>query len=551
MISLAVRDATIVDGTGRAAFRGDVGVVGDRIATVGQVSEAATVEIDAKGRVLAPGFIDIHTHYDPQLCWDRSASPTPEHGVTSLVMGNCSISLSPVRPEHRKRLVHLFGSVEDMEGRLLEATVPFSWQTFPEYLDYLRTGLGPNVGSLVGHSALRLFVMGPAAQERAASDAEIAEMCDLLDESIRAGAFGISFTFNHFDERGHQLPCYYADRREKLALLRVLATRGRGVAEVAPNFFKRDMGLPTVDEWGELALETGVTTSLSPILVLPNMPGAWRTILERFEYWRAKGAPLFAQTQVRPLDMTIQLSHGSTILSKSPAWRDSFEAPLDARARRYSDPAERARLIAEGSRLKNAMTALWVKRGRSTATQACEGRLVADIAQEQGKDFIETMLDLALEDGLQTEFSLSGFLHSEEEAVATLLQHPAVHIGSGDAGAHISQFSGAGDTCYLLERFVRERGDLSLEEAVRRLTSELAQQWGMADRGVIQEGAFADLVLFDPDTISRGEEVWVEDVPGGNGRYVRHPEGVDRVIVNGEVLVSSGTYTGRQPGRLL
>lgn len=551
MLSLVVRNANIVDGTGAPAFRGDLGVAGDRIAAVGAFEGTGEVEIDAGGKTLAPGFIDIHTHYDPQLCWDCNATPTPEHGVSSLVMGNCSISLAPVRAADRQRLMHLWGSVEDMEGRLLEATVPFSWESVPDYLGFLGARLGPNVGSIIGHSNIRLYAMGAACQERAATDAEIEVMCGVLREAMAAGAFGLSFTFNHYDEHGGQLPCYYADRRERLALLNVLAQSGRGVVEVAPNFFKRDMGLPTVDEWGELALETGVTCSLSPILALPTMPGAWRVILERFDFWRAKGAPLFAQTQVRPLDMTIQLSAGSTVLSKSSAWRRSFEALPEDRAALYRDPDERRALVAEGQRLKGGLAPLTIKRVHSAANADFQGRKLADVAEAQGKDFFEAMLDIALADNLATEFGLDGFLHSDEEAVAELLQSPTVHIGSGDAGAHITQFAGAGDTSYLFEKFVRERGDMTLERAVERLTSELAGKWSIKDRGVLAEGKFADLVMFDPATIARGDEQWVDDVPGGQGRYIRRPKGVERVIVNGEILVENGVYSDAQPGRLI
>ncbi|HEY2750226.1 N-acyl-D-amino-acid deacylase family protein [Phenylobacterium sp.] len=550
MLTIAIRNAIIIDGTGAPPRPGEVGISGDRIVSVGRIEGSAEREIDARGQVVAPGFIDIHTHYDPQLCWDRNATPTPEHGVTSLVMGNCSISLAPVRGGDRTRAIHLFGSVEDMEGRLLEATVPFSWETVPDYLAYLRAGLGPNVASLIGHSMIRLYVMGADSQARAGTDAEVAEMAEVLREALAAGARGLSFTFNHFDERGHPLPCHYADHGEKAALLRVVAAAG-GVVEVAPNFFKRDMGLPTVDEWGALALETGATVSLSPILVMPNMPGAWRTILDRVVHWRDLGAKIFAQTQVRPLDMTIQLTHGSAILSKAPTWRDSFEAPLEERKVRYADPATRAALIAEGDRLKNAMSTLTVKRTRSEAAQPYEGRVLAEIAQAEGKSFVEAMLDIALLDDLETEFGLSGYLHDEAQSVAELLDHPAMQVGSGDAGAHITQFSGAGDTCYLIEKFVRERGDLTLERAVQRLTSDLASQWGLTDRGMLAPGKFADVVVFDPETIARGEEVWVEDVPGGQGRYVRKPTGVSKVIVNGQVLVEDGVYAPVQPGRLL
>ena len=525
MLSIAIRNATIIDGTGAPGRKGDIGIQGDRVVAVGEVSGPAQLEIDAAGKVVAPGFIDIHTHYDPQLCWDRNATPSPEHGVTSVVMGNCSISLAPVRSQDRTRAIHLFGSVEDMEGRLLEQTVPFSWENVPDYLSYLRQGLGPNVSVLIGHSMIRLYVMGPDCQTRAASGPEIARMADLLREAMAAGARGTSFTFNHFDERGNQLPCYYADHAEKAALLAVVAEAG-GVVEVAPNFFKRDMGLPTVDDWGALALETGATVTLSPILVMPNMPGAWRQILDRVVHWRDQGAPIYAQTQVRPLDMTIQLALGSAILSKSPAWRDSFEAPMDERMRRYADPEVRAVLIAEGDRLKNAMSVLVVKRVRAPENKMYEGRGLAEIAATEGKSFVEAMLDISLKDELQTEFALNGYLHSDADDVAKLLDHPAMQIGSGDAGAHITQFAGVGDTSYLIEQFVRARGDMTLERAVQRITSDLADQWGLADRGRLEPGRFADVVVFDPATLARGEEIWVDDVPGDQGRYIRDRKSV-------------------------
>jgi N-acyl-D-aspartate/D-glutamate deacylase len=551
MLSLKIHNARIVDGSGEPSFQGDVGVSGDKIVAIGRIDTPAIREIDAAGKVLAPGFVDIHTHYDPQLCWDRNASPTPEHGVTSLVMGNCSISLAPVRTADRDRVIALFGSVEDMESRLLSDTIPFSWETVADYLTFLRQGIGPNVGSLVGHSVLRLYVMGEDAQRRSATDGEITQMCTLLQESLAAGAFGLSFTFNHFDERGEQLPCYYADRREKLALLNTIARAGRGMVEVAPNFFVRDMGFPCIDEFGELARETGVMCSLSPILQLPNMPDAWRQILERFVTWQERGAPLYAQTQTRPLDMTVQLSHGSAVLSKYPSWRRSFELPIGERLAAYGDRAARETFAAEAAKAHKLLDVMTVKRGRTPTTQAMAGRRIVDIAVEERRSFMDTMLDIAIADNLDTEFSLDGFIHSDAGAVAELLDHPAVHIGSADAGAHITQFSGAGDTCYLFEKFVREDGAMSLERAVQRLTSELAERWNIQGRGRIATGQFADLVVFDPDLIARGKEEWVEDVPGGSGRYVRHPSGIDKVIVNGACLVDDGQYTDDKPGRLI
>lgn len=550
-LTLAIRNARIVDGTGTPARNGDVAVAGDRIVAAGSFEGRAVREIDAQGRVVAPGFIDIHTHYDPQLCWDRLATPTPEHGVTSLIMGNCSVTLAPVRPEHRGRIIKLFGSVEDMEGSLLENTVPFSWESFGEYLEYLRVGLGPNVGVFVGHAPLRMYVMGDAAQQRSATDAEIAALCEHLRSALGAGAFGLSFSCAHLDEHGQPLPCAYADRREMLALLQAIAAEGRGVVQaVVPSFKGPEFALNYIDQFGALALETGVMCTLSPLLYSPLVGDLWERMLARFEHWRARGARLYSQAQTRPLDMTVQLSKGSAVLGKAATWRQIMDLPVSQRLEQLSDPAVRQLLRPETEH--NAwIAAFTVRNVRSDANTRYLGRRLRDVADEEDKPLLDVLADIALADGLETEFAVSGLVHADPAIVGKLLDHPAVHIGSGDAGAHINQFSGAGDTCYLFEKFVRQERMMSVERAVQRLTSDIARVWRIEDRGEIALGKLADLVVFDPNTISRGEEIWVDDVPGNNGRYVRRPTGVEQVIVNGQVLVDSGRYTESRPGRII
>lgn len=550
-LSLVIRNARIVDGSGAEATHGDVGVSTDRIVSVGCVEGRGAYEIDAAGKVLAPGFIDIHTHYDPQLCWDRLATPSPQHGVTSLIMGNCSISLAPVKKEQRQKVIHMFGSVEDMEGRLLENTVPFSWQSFPEYLEYLGQGLGPNVGVFVGHSVLRFYVMGTQSQERKATDAEIGEMCEALRGAVRAGAFGLSFSYGHLDEKGNKLPCMFADRKEKLALMQVMAEEGRGMIEATPDLIRLNAGLRQIDEFGELALESGVTCSISPVLEVKSRPGLWREMLDRFEFWQAKGAPLYAQTQTRPLDMTTRLSQGSASLSKMPSWRRLMDLSLSDRIASFGNTQIRVQLDAELPMLGSSTDFLVVKRVINDANKSYVGRKVVEIAQEEGKTFTDAFLDIALADELETEFSQVGMVHSDVKVVSYLLNHPGIHIGSADAGAHITQFSGVGDTCYLFEKFVRQEGSMSLERAVQRLTSDLAHAWRITDRGEIAAGKYADLVLFDPATIRRGKEYWANDVPGGSGRYVRSAFGIDKVFVNGALLVDNGNYTSNRTGRII
>lgn len=548
--SLVVRNARIVDGTGGPATFGDVAVNGDRISAVGTVCGRGENEIDAAGLVLAPGFIDVHTHYDPQLCWDRLATPTPEHGVTSLIMGNCSVSLAPVRPEARDTLIRWFGSVEDMEGELLRKNVSFKWESVGEYLNDLRSGTGPNVGAFVGHAVLRAYVMGAAAQERAATVTEIEHMVKLLRRSLAAGGFGLSFTFNHLDDRGNELPCMYARRDELLALLREVAAANRMV-EVAPNF--RDGHDPTeqFDLFGAMSLETGATVTLSPILHLASRGDEWRRMLDRLEFWRKEGASIFAQTQVRPLDINVILAQGSLMFSKTQLWRSTMDQPIGDRKRMLADPALRDRYFDETQTIAPLVSRLLVKRSASPENACYVGRDVGEISIAEKRRLSDVFLDIALADGLETEFTLSGQIHADTEVVLQLLQHPGIHIGSADAGAHITSFSGAGDTCYLFDKFVRTEKKLTVEGAVRMLTHDLARDWKIADRGVIAAGKFADLVVFDPETIARGAEEWVQDLPGGGGRYVHKAHGISRVIVNGVTVVAGGQYTGATPGHVI
>ncbi len=551
-LTIAIRNASIVDGSGKPSFKGDVAVAGDKIAAVGRFDGAAARQIDAAGMVLSPGFVDVHTHYDPQLCWDRLATPSLEHGVTTTIIGNCSLSLAPVRPGASRKLIRMFGKIEDIKEPTFDEGVPFKWEAFGQYLDFIRPGLGINVGALVGHSALRYYVMGPESQERVATDAEIAAMCELLEGAMADGAIGMSTSYVDIDENNRPVPSRLADMREKVALCKAMAKSGRGTLQTVPYFLDPEQQLRNIEELGELSLASGVFCTIAPIIYSPAAPELYKRNLEKLDEQRARGAKVFGQSMTRSFNINIRLSETSFLLYGIPSWNALMQLPVKDRIAGFGDPAARKQLVDDAERrISPLLRAAVVGETYSKANEPLRGRRLSEIAKSLGKPVAETMLEIALADDLQTEFQINNFVHADKDIVATMLDHPSIHIGASDAGAHVSQFCGAGDTTDLLARFVREFQKLSLERAIHRITAEPADAWGIRNRGRIAEGAAADLVLFDAKTIARGDEEFVSDFPGGGKRYIRHARGIDKVIVNGEVVVDSGRYTNARAGKIV
>lgn len=557
--SLFIHNARIVDGTGGADQQGQVAVRDGKITAVGTAAEASmagpgALVIDAKGQVLAPGFIDIHTHFDPQICWDRLATPSIEHGVTTVLMGNCSLSLAPVRASDRRGLAGMFKQIEDIPLKTFEEGVPWAWESYAQYLDFIRPELGINVTGLVGHSALRIYVMGSAAQERVATEAETAEMARILAEAVQAGAAGLSTSYVDIDENIRPVPSRWAAREEIVALGRAMAAVGRGIIQTVPVFYNPAEQLNNIHEMGEISRQTGLLCTVAPI-VHSTAGSLWSDSLAALEEETARGARVFGQSMPRSFDINIRLSETSFLLYSLPAWVEAMRLPLAERLRAFADPARRADLCTQFGLLMYGIP-LFQERFEVGAVALPEnkhlqGRLLASIAAERGVDLPTAMLDLACEEGLETEFALKNFLHVDPDGVTALLRHPLIHIGASDAGAHISQFCGAGDTSYLLARWVRELKAFSLEQAVHRITGELADAFGIRGRGRIAPGLAADLVLFDPQTIDRGAEEFVGDVPGGANRYLRHAVGIDAVIINGAVTWKDGGYTGARAGEIV
>ena len=550
-----IRNARIVDGTGGPSVHGDVAVRDGRIAALGRDLPAAdlprgTREIDARGQVVAPGFIDVHTHFDPQICWDRLATPCIEHGVTTVLMGNCSLSLAPVRAGDRRALAGMFKQIEDIQLSAFDAGVPWTWESYPEYLRYISQGLGINVAGLVGHSPLRTYVMGAAAQERAATEAEIAAMCGLLQDAIRGGAAGLSTSYVDIDEDMKPVPSRWATRDEVIALGKAMQQAGRGLIQTVPVFYNPPEQLQNIADMGDISRATGLLCTVAPI-VHNAMSTLWKDSLDALDAEAARGARVFGQSMPRTFDINIRLSETSFLLYALPAWAELMRMPPRERLAGFRDPARRDELRNQAVLLGPLTDLLTVGETATAANAQLRGRSLAELAAQRGVTPVDVMLDLACSEELKTEFSIRDVIHAEPEGVTAILSHPRIHIGASDAGAHVAQFCGAGDTSYLLARWVRELKAFTLERAVHRLTGELADAFGIRGRGRLQPGLAADLVLFDPDRIDRGAEEFIGDVPGGGNRYVRHATGIDVVAVNGAVVWERGAYTDARAGQIV
>lgn len=550
MTDTIIRGGLVVDGTGSAPVHRDLGVKNGKLVAPNEVSPDAQ-SIDASGRVVAPGFIDIHTHFDPQLCWDGLATPSLEHGVTTVVIGNCSLSLAPVRPGKADKLISMFQVIEDIRKPTFDAAVPFSWESFPEYLDFIRGTLGVNVGALIGHSAIRYYVMGAASQEREATTAEIDAMCAIVVEAMAAGALGISSSYLDSDENQRPVPSRYAGIDEKIALAQAMGSSGRGMWQVVPYIVDPAAFDDNIRELGDISLAANVPCSLQPVLASPGRKVSDQLKVLRQQHER--GARVYGQTMPRTFDMAMRLSETSMLLFGLPKWRSIMDMPLAERREAFADPANRDDLVKQmvprpGGFGINGMT---VGDVYSDANKVYQGRKLADIAQEEGKALGEVVLDLANRDGLETEFELVGVINADQDAVAELINSPLCHFGASDAGAHITQFCGSGDTTYLLEHYVRKTGQMSLERAVHRMTGEVARDWGISDRGTLEDGRAADVVIFDADKVAITVNEFVNDFPGEARRYVRRATGYDTVMVNGEVVYRADGYTAARPGEIV
>lgn len=553
MYDLIVKNGMIVDGTGFPRYRGDVAVKGGRIAEIGKIRAAAETTIDADGLFVAPGVIDLHTHYDAQPFWDRLGTSSIWHGVTTTLIGNCGLTLAPLRPEHREPMLATFCCVEDLPLRSLSGVLPWTWETFGEYLDAIDIGLGLNMMPLVGHNPLRLSAMDQAAWERAATEEETRAMQALLRACMEAGAWGWSTTNSptHAGPHGEKVPSRLAADAERVALGRTMAEFNRGIIEILPP------SVTQPDEADRAHLIDVAKVSGRPVffLVFDAQSRGW------VEAATQGGAQLRALLRAIPNNPRFTLKK-TTFFTSLDVWDVLMSKPVEERLAALADPVKRAELReAAGKRQRRRpgvpgrfvqWASIIVSRAALPANRVLEGRRLVQIAEERGSTPADVMLDLALEERLETEFQLQTRPPEADVELADFVRTGLALPSQSDAGAHLNtNYCTAGESSYVLGQWVRERGLLGLEDAVRRYTFQPARIMGLRDRGLVLEGLAADLMVFDLARIGVKEDEVSRDGPGGTPRRVQGAEGIHHVIVNGQVVLDHGRHTGALPGRVL
>ncbi len=550
MLDLIIRNGAIVDGTGMPGFIGDLGIRDGRITAVGSIPDEAANEIEATGRVVSPGFIDPHTHFDAQLLWDGRAKPAIEHGITTIVPGNCSLSLAPLRAEHRMKLVGMFNQIEEMPIKAFTEGVEWNWETFEEFLARIKRDLSINVAPLVGHSVLRLWVMGNASMERTATDEEVEQMQALLRECLESGAVGLSTSFVDMDETLQPVPSRYADQRELHALCEVLSDFNR-ILQVVHEFYDADLTVARVDQLAEISLRHRIPTTFSPLFVNATESDSVAKVMARVDEQFQRGARVWPQVQTRPIDISFCFDVPSLLFIRLPGWYQVMRfGAHDEILAAFRNQEKRRQLVAEAEALSPLWSQLVLRQVTTEANRKFVGKNLAEIAAARNSGVIDTMIDLSLEEDLQAHFLAANMGHTDAEVVGRLLANPRVHLGASDGGAHILSFSTYGDTGYLFSQFVRNCKALGLEQAVKKITLDTANIWGLKGRGMLREGYFADVTIFDPQTIDRGQEYYANDVPGDGCRYLRDGVGIDTVIVGGEIAYRDGEYTDSTNGAI-
>ena len=551
MYDLLIRNALLLDGLGSPPSRGSLAVTGGKIVEVGDASGSAKETVDADGLALMPGIIDNHTHYDAQITWDPWVSPSPALGVTTAIIGNCGFTIAPCRPGDRERVMKNLTQVEGMAIDALRAGIRWEFETVPQYLDMLeRQGAAVNIAAFVGHSSVRTYVMGEDATHRAATGPEVQEMRDIVLEGMRAGAIGFATSTSpaHNGDGGLPMPSRLAEEKELATLVGTLKEAGRGV------FMLTKGGHTSIGFLEQLAADSGRPVVVAALFHDSMKPDAVFKELEAIGAANGRKHRLVGAMSCCPLTMDFTMRSPYTFESLD-AWKQAMRLKGDAYAKKLSESTFRAALREEIARPGHfrLFNGEWDKvHVVESARPHAENRSIGELAREAGKDPLDTMLDLALGENLDTVFSAQ-LLNTDETGIARMLRDPNALVSLSDAGAHLTFFNDSGFGLHLLGHWSRERGVLSLAEAARRLTGHPANVFGIRDRGTLKAGYHADLLLFDPQTVNRGPNRRVFDLPAGQPRLTTDAIGVHGVWVNGTRIADLNGLrkSERLPGRLL
>jgi N-acyl-D-amino-acid deacylase len=555
MYDLVLKGGRIYDGSGMPSFNGDVAVAGGEIVEIGRVTGGAKKTLNLDGLALAPGFIDPHTHLDAQLLWDPLGTSSCYHGVTSVVVGNCGLSLAPAKPEDREAIIKSFVRVEAISRRVLEEGVQWKWTSTKEYLDVLGTRLGINVAALVGHIAVRHYVMGEDAVEREATPKEIAQMQRLVRQGMEAGAVGFSTNQNprHMREDKKPVASRLASKEELGSLLDVLGEMNAGIVQLSGGGAD---SRGRISYAADLARRTGRPVLWQSISHSWSRPNHWQEMLANTErVFREEGLPIYAMTQAKPFENRYTLLDAQCF-DEFPTWRAAMFSPVPDRRRMFADPEVRKKLRQEAiedpspSTFPRRWDVIFVDKVKLPKNKSLERRTVQDVAQSQGKDGLDVLLDLALEEDLETRFAHIT-TQGDPKAVCEILKHPSVMVGQSDAGAHMGYDARFGYCTAFLGRWVRDYGIMELEEAVSKLTFRVASLFGLSDRGLVRPGFAADLAIFDAATVNTLEPEYVQDLPANETRMIQRATGVHHTVVNGEVVIENGAATDARPGQIL
>ena len=564
-LDLLIRNGTIVDGSGAARYPGDVAVQDGRIVEIGRVRSAAERIIDADGLVVAPGFVDGHTHMDAQVAWDPIGSCSCWHGVTTVIMGNCGFALAPCRPEEREWFARCLTAVEDIPTEAMLAGIDWTWETFPEYLATVeRLPKAINYGAYIGHSALRMYVMGKRALSEPATEEDLARMTAAVTEAIRAGAMGFSSSRSttHVTPDDTPVASRIAEWSEVDRLVGAMGELGAGIFQVGPDISGGPAQRAFLARLKRVALESGRPVMFGTISSRQGVdPNPWTYQLEYLDECAAAGARVWGQTTTRSINAIFSLK-SYLPFDVLPAWRELRRLPLAEQKQRLADPATRRALVAEEARMKPRDN---VFQGGGAATTDprkpdydnlyamkdvdWQDPTVAQLAAARGQHPVEVMIDLALANDNQV--FVQPLVNEHPDHVLGMLRHPRTLATFSDSGAHVCQEMGSSLQTHMLSYWVRARQAFTLEQAVRKLSFDNAAAWGLADRGLLKAGYRADLVLLDPARVKPAMPTVEADLPGGARRLVQKAEGIAATIVNGEVTLENGKSTGRLPGALL